>query len=106
MHDYYLWVDKVPALTNSYYLSNVDSLNKFLNRYSDKEELFYDLLYDYNKTDKWSWIVDDYEELEKELEGITKSMGYNFMLARYGTGDKVLGYVRYVVKGAQPTLPV
>ncbi|NJK93641.1 MAG: hypothetical protein HC905_00795 [Bacteroidales bacterium] len=104
MHDYYLWVDKVPALTNSYYLSNEDSLNKFLNRYSDKEELFYDLLYDYNKTDKWSWIVDDYEELEKELEGITKSMGYNFMLARYGTGDKVLGYVRYVVKGAPADL--
>lgn len=102
MHDFYLWNEQVPELTNVYYNNqkNTDSLYTFLNKYTDHEKLFYDLLYDYGNTDKFSWIVDDYEVLEKEFEGITKSMGYNFMLARYGAGDGVFGYVRYVVKGA------
>ncbi len=100
LHDYYLWTKNVPNLNKSYYTPNSDSLNQFLNKYTDHEKLFYDLLYDYGHTDKFSWIVDDYEVLEKEFEGITKSMGYNFMLGRYATGDKVFGYVRYVVKGS------
>jgi carboxyl-terminal processing protease len=104
MRSYYLWVDNVPNLTNSYYNSNTDSINNFLNKYTDHSKLFYDLLYQYETIDKWSWIVDDYVALEKELEGITKSMGYDFMLARYGTGDNVLGYVRYVVKGSPADL--
>lgn len=99
LHDYYLWVKNVPRLTNNYYASNKDSLNNFLNKYSDHEKLFYDLLYKYEEVDKWSWIVDNYEDLEKEFEGITKSMGYTFRLARYGE-QNVLGYVEYVLKGS------
>ena len=102
LHDYYLWNEKVPNLVN--YNPNTSSLNSFLNKYSDHEKLFYDLLYDYERTDKWSWIVEDYEELEKEFEGITKSMGYIFRLAEYGTEKKVLGFVLYVVKGSPADL--
>jgi C-terminal processing protease CtpA/Prc len=97
MHDLYLWNKNVPAITNSYYNTNEDSLNAFLNRYPDHEKLFYDLLD--NNLDGFSWIVDDYEELEASFEGVTKSMGYNYWFVRYGT-DNVLGYVRYVVKGS------
>lgn len=104
LHDYYLWNEQVPELTNTYYNNNEDSLNNFLNKYSDHEKLFYALLYDYGKTDKFSWIVDDYEVLEKEFQGITKSMGYNFMLGQYGGDGKVLGFVRYVVKGSPADL--
>lgn len=104
LHDLYLWNENVPNLTNPNYNNNEDSLNSFLNKYEDHEELFYDLLYDYGKTDKFSWIVDDYEELEKEFQGITKSMGYNFMPVRYGANNNVLAYVRYVVKGSPAAL--
>lgn len=97
MHDLYLWNENVPAITNTYYNTNEDSLNAFLNRYSDHEELFYDLLD--NNLDQFSWIVDDYEELEASFEGVTKSMGYNYWFVRYGS-ENVLGYVRYVVKGS------
>jgi C-terminal processing protease CtpA/Prc len=104
LHDYYLWNEQVPELANTFYNNNEDSLNNFLNQYSDYEKLFYELLYDYGKTDKFSWIVSDYEVLEKEFQGITKTMGYNFMLGQYGSDSKVLGFVRYVVKGSPADL--
>jgi len=60
---YYLWVDNVPALNNTKY-KNSDSLNLFLNKYSDPEELFFNLLYQYGTIDKWSFIVDSAKEIE------------------------------------------
>lgn len=103
LSEVYLWNKNVPALTNIYYNTNNDSLNNFLNKYSDPESLFYDLLYDYGRTDKFSWIVDDYEELEKEFQGISKSFGYNFMPASFDSNN-VFAYVRYVVKGSPAAL--
>ena len=103
LHDVYLWNKNVPALTNTYYENNEDSLNSFLNKYTDHEALFYDLLYDYGKTDKFSWIVDDYEVLEKEFQGISKTFGYNFMPASFDS-NLVFAYVRYVVKGSPAAL--
>jgi C-terminal processing protease CtpA/Prc len=103
LHDVYLWNKNVPELTSTYYNTNEDSLNSFLNRYTNPEDLFYDLLYDYGKTDKFSWIVDDYEVLEKEFQGISKTFGYNFMPASYDS-NRVFAYVRYVVKGSPAAL--
>lgn len=103
LREVYLWNKNVPALTNTYYNNNKDSLNSFLNRYNDPEALFYDLLYDYGKTDKFSWIVDDYDVLEKEFQGISKSFGYNFMPASFDSAN-VFAYVRYVVKGSPAAL--
>lgn len=104
LHSYYLWTASVPKLTTSYFHNDTSELYPFLRGYTNHDTLFYNLLYQYGTTDKWSWIVSDYTELEKEFEGITKSMGYNFMLARYGTANDVLGYVRYVVKGSPADL--
>jgi carboxyl-terminal processing protease len=94
----YLWTDSVTNLSPSKY-SNESALNSFLNNYPDHEKLFNSLLY--TKRDKWSWIVDDYTALEKQFEGITTSMGYEFGLIRISsTSNDILGYVRYVVKGS------
>ena len=93
---WYLWVDSVPKLSQSYYQNNVNNLNAFLAPYTDHEKLFNYLLYKQNVVDKWSWIVKDYNVLDNELQGITKSMGYDFGLLRYGSGNNVFGYVRYV----------
>jgi carboxyl-terminal processing protease len=103
LHNYYLWVDNVPNLSTSNFTSQ-SALVDFLEGYSDHEKLFYDLLYDYNAVDKWSWIVDDYVALQNQFQGITKSMGYDFRLVRFSNSDNIFGFVRYVVKGAPADL--
>lgn len=95
---YYLWKDSVPNLSWSKFQTSEKNLNAFLSTYTDHKNLFENLLYKRNTIDKWSWIVDDYTVLENELQGITKSMGFDFRLVRYGSGGtNVFGYVRYVL---------
>lgn len=96
---YYFWTSDIPNL-NDVKFTQEDSLNKFLNTYTDPEELFESLLYQRGKVDKWSFIVDDSKEIDDWISGISESMGYDFMLGRIGSSDNVFGYVRYVLKGS------
>ncbi|MFO7756159.1 MAG: S41 family peptidase [Bacteroidales bacterium] len=97
LQDVYLWYDKVDKLGNDYF-ATTDDYYSYLNGFeTDYESLFYDLLYQYGTIDKWSWIVDDWEELENSFAGISKSMGYDFRLVRLSESDDVFGYVRYVL---------
>jgi carboxyl-terminal processing protease len=95
----YLWVDNVPELQSSTY-QNEASLNQFLNKTADHEALFNSLLYQHGKVDKWSWIVDDYTELENQLQGISKTNGMDFRLGKFTGTNNVFGFVRYVMKGS------
>lgn len=99
MNLYYLWTKEVPNLNIT-----ESKLNSFLNKYSDHEKLFYDFLYKYNEVDKFSWIVDDYTELQNTFAGISLSMGYDFRLATIGDTKDVFGFVRYIVKGSPADL--
>ena len=99
LQDYYLWVDQVPNLTAQKYTVK-DSLNAFLNKYIDPNLLFTDLLYQYKTIDKWSFIVDDSKIIDDWIQGISETMGFDFMLARIGTSGDVFGFVRYVYKGS------
>lgn len=99
LHDYYLWTADVPVLSNTKY-ANADSLNAFLNTYSDPEQLFNSLLYKYEVVDKWSFIVDDSKVIEDWISGISETMGFDFMLGRIGSSDDLFGFVRYVYKGS------
>ena len=95
---YYLWEANVPALNNVKY-QNSDSLNVFLNKYSDPEDLFYGLLYQYGKIDKWSFIVDNAQEIENWINAISESMGMDFKLYYLNeSGDDLIGVIRYVLK--------
>jgi C-terminal processing protease CtpA/Prc len=96
----YLWVDSVPQLSEVYFHSSLDSLNRFLSLYTDHEKLFTSLLYKYQKVDQWSWIVDDYVALENLFQGITKSLGYSYGLVRITSSNDIFGYVQYVIKGS------
>ncbi len=92
---YYLWEDNIPALNNPKY-ENSDSLNVFLNRYTDPEALFKDLLY---TKDKWSFIVDSAEEIENWINAISESVGMDFRLYYVSsTGNNLIGAIRYVMK--------
>ena len=101
MHDYYLWNANIPALANNYYASSKDSLNTYLNKYTDPNKLFNDLLYQYNVVDKWSFIVNDYSVIDNWISGISKTMGYDFQLYLLSSGsDAVFGVIRYVLPGS------
>ena len=97
LKSYYLWADQVPNLAATKYPTN-ESLNSFLNTYSDPNVLFTNLLYQYKTIDKWSFIVDDSQIIDNWIQGISETMGFDFMLARVGTTGDVFGFVRYVYK--------
>lgn len=98
---WYLFKDDKDVLQDDYF-ANQSELNDWLATWDTPEDLFYDgLLYDYPNTDRFSWIVDDYTELENEFAGVTESSGMNFGLARLCSGcSEIAGLVRYVVPGS------
>lgn len=96
MNDYYYWQSEVEDLSIEKY-PTYNALYTFLNTYNNPEVLFEDLLV---SQDRFSWIVDDYEELEASFQGISKSFGYELGLLRISAdSDDLLGYVKYVVPG-------
>jgi C-terminal processing protease CtpA/Prc len=97
LKDYYLWVDYVPSFTDKKYLIK-DSLNFFLNKYTDPAALFKGLLYP--SLDKWSFIVDDSQTITDWIQGISETMGYDFKLGYIGSTNDLFGFVRYVYKGS------
>ncbi len=104
LNEYYLWVDDVDKLSADHY-PTANDFYIYLNGFgTDYEGLFYDLLYQYGTVDKWSWIVDDYNELEDSFAGISTSMGYDFRLVRFSGSDDVFGYIRYVLSDSPADL--
>jgi len=99
LQDYYLWNGNIPELSDAKY-EKKDSLNAFLNTYTDPQELFTSLLYKYEEVDKWSFLVDDSKTIEDWIAGISETMGYDFMLGRIGSSSDLFGFVRYVYKNS------
>ncbi len=94
LNSWYYWQEDVPDLSDNRFGSRND-LNAYLNSFSDPSSLFDNLNY---VDDRFSWIVDDYEELQSRFQGTSKSFGYEFTLLR--VQDSLLGYVEYVLPGA------
>ncbi len=100
MNTYYLWQDSIPALADNRFHSQ-EELENFVNMYPDPEFFFENLLWKRGEVDRWSWIVDDYEELEAYFQGVRKTSGAKFKL--YLTAENssdVFGVVRYVLPGS------
>lgn len=97
MHSWYLYEAEVPKLADQR-KNDRSAYIKYLESFSGPEALFKDLLYKEGTKDRFSFIVDDYDELEKMLQGISESFGYDFQLVRTSaSGNDLLGYVRYVL---------
>jgi len=93
---YYLWQADVPNLSDNRF-TNQTELNKFLNGY-EKPEVLFDALRVNKTIDRFSWIVDDYLELEGQLQGTTNNNGVEYELNLKSTGsEEVIGWVRYIV---------
>jgi C-terminal processing protease CtpA/Prc len=93
---YYLWQNDVPNLSDERY-PNQTELNAFLKGYPVPEDLFDALRVD-PTIDRFSWIVDDYLELEGQLQGTTNNNGVDFGLyLKPGSATEVFGWVRYII---------
>jgi carboxyl-terminal processing protease len=93
---YYLWQADVPNLADSKF-KNQAELNTFLGVYSKPENLFEALRVD-KSIDKFSWMVDDYLELEGQLQGTTNNNGVEFGLSYKASGsNEIIGWVRYII---------
>ena len=102
---YYLWQAEVPNLADNKF-ANQNELNSFLKGYSKPETLFESLLYKPESlfpapgqaVDRFSWIVDDYLELEGMLQGTTNNNGVEFSLSYKSSGSsEIIGWVRYII---------
>ncbi len=98
MNLYYFWQDEVPNLADDQF-SSQNELNEFLTDYNDPANLFEDLKFNVGQEggDKYSWIVDNYIELEEQLQGTSLNTGAEFGLVRLSGGNNIFGYVRYIL---------
>ena len=100
---YYLWQADVPNLADNKFKTQTQ-LNIFLSGYPQPENLFESLLYKpaslnpaAEAVDRFSWIVDDYLELEGQLQGTTNNNGVDYILYKRENSDEIFGVVRYII---------
>jgi C-terminal processing protease CtpA/Prc len=97
MNVFYLWQPRVADLADDRF-SSQEQYEEFLASEPVPEDFFESLIYNRQSVDFWSWIVDDYIELENQFAGISKSNGVDFGLARISSNSNdILGYVRYIM---------
>lgn len=96
LNDFYLWKDNVANLTDNQD-DNQNDYYTFLNSSGEPEDLFESLLFQPETIDKYSWIVDDYIELEQQFSGVSKSNGVDFQLVRLSGSDDIFGYVKLIL---------
>jgi len=97
MNEAYYWQEDVPNLADS--KNDVqDDYFKYLNGYSDPENLFESLIFDKGNTDRFSWYIEDYDVQNASFRGVSDSFGFDFGLVRLcSTCDEILGFISYVV---------
>jgi carboxyl-terminal processing protease len=88
MSYYYLWSDSMPSLKNT------DTSAK-------PTDYFYKILFDYPKTDRFSWIDESYTNLQNQLNGINTVLGIkNNAFYTDNTNTSIAFVLAYVLKGS------
>lgn len=93
---FYLWQENVPKLDDSKIIDQTEYVN-FLKGNPNPDDFFESLIYNRETVDKWSWIVDDYIELENSFAGVSKSNGVDFGLVLFSGSNDIFGYVRMIL---------
>lgn len=98
MNSYYLYKDNVTDLADDRFTTQGD-LSNYITGFSSPKVLFENLVFDRPTTDKFSWIVSDYEALEAAFAGASKKngMSFGFFADPDTNSNKAYGYVRYVL---------
>ena len=86
---YYYWNDKI-------------SKNLKPDGFKDPNDFFEEHLYP--TEDRWSWIMDDFEEYKKELDGVPVTMGFSPAFGQFQNSDEVFFIVEYVYPGSPADL--
>ena len=101
MNSWYNWQPNVPNLADTKG-NNLNDYYTFLNSYSDPEDLFDNLCYEYwkivgkeNAVDRFSWFIKDYIVQNEQFQGISTSFGFRLQGVFFNENDAIL-YVRYV----------
>ena len=93
LNDVYLYKSDVPELADDYF-ANDDAQTEFLDDFSSPESLFNSLL---SNEDEFSYLVDDYEQLENQFDGISGATGIEFGLGLLSGSNNLFGYIQYVL---------
>lgn len=95
LNEIYLYKEDVPELADDYFSSTAEK-TEFLVDASTPESLFDDLTADF---DRFSFITDDYNELEERFEGMSGATGIQYGIGQISNSDFVFGFIRYVLPG-------
>jgi C-terminal processing protease CtpA/Prc len=88
MSSYYLWNDKMPSIANT----KIEA---------KPTDYFYTLLNDFGRTDRFSWIEESYDSLQKRLNGISTVLGVkNNAFYTDNTNTSLALVLAYVLKGS------
>lgn len=99
LNAYYLYKDNVPDLANDRFSNG--GYEDYITMFSSPENLFDNLLYMPETVDKFSWITNNYIQLEQFFQGNTVTNGMDFGLVQYpNNSDSVFGFVGYVMPGS------
>ncbi|MEL0202043.1 MAG: carboxyl-terminal protease, partial [Flavobacteriaceae bacterium] len=97
LNQFYYWQEAVPNLADTKD-DNTTSYAQFIQSNPEPDAFFETLLHD---DDRFSWIVDDYVELENSLSGIEASNGVEFILLLQCQGcPGVVGFVTFIFEGS------
>ena len=92
----YLYKQEISDLSNNRFNNPVEYAS-YLNSFAQPEDLFESLIYERQNIDKYSYIVDNYAQLQQSQQGISISNGMEFGLAYVPNSSyDIYGFVRYV----------
>ena len=91
---FYYWQESVVKLSDSL-LNDSEKYTEFINENPNPKEFFESLKH---PDDRFSWIQEDYQELDNYLKGVFSSNGVEFQLICYSSCDQIIGVVKYILE--------
>ena len=97
LNEFYYWQDQVSELSDEKLIDEKEYADYIKN--NSNPDLFFESLK--HSDDRFSWIQDNYVELENNLQGVFATNGVEFgLLYACENCNQVLGFVKYIYKGS------
>jgi len=97
LNEYYYWQEEVELLSDDIAQFG-GAYSKFISSNSNPED-FFSLLK--HPDDQFSFLYNDYRELENSFEGVTSTSGVEFgLLYACQNCNELIGYVKYILEGS------
>ena len=100
LNEFYYWQEEVDELSDEK-LEDEKAYGLYISENSDPEIFFESLKH---PDDRFSWIQDDYQELENTLQGIIATNGVEFgLLYACENCNELVGFVKYILEDSNAT---